>query len=58
MATLGPDWVDASSAAAAAELDPQRVAALSNVMTRWSSGSFPEWFTETGFEIAPPTGGA
>jgi D-amino peptidase len=58
MATLGPDWVGASSAAAAKELDPQRVAALSEAMTRWCSGSFPEWFTETGVEIVPPTGGA
>ena len=58
MATLGPYWVGASSAEAAAELAPQRVAALSDVMTRWCSGSFPEWFTETALEIASPTGGA
>jgi D-aminopeptidase len=58
MATLGPHWVGASSAAAAAALDPQRVAALSDVMTRWCSGSYPEWFTEAGSEIVPHTGGA
>jgi D-amino peptidase len=58
MATLGRDWVGASSAAAAAELAPERVAALSEVMARWCSGSFPEWFTETGVEIVSPTGGA
>ena len=58
MATLGPHWVGATSAAAAAALDPQRVAALSEVMSRWCSGSFPEWFTEPGLEIPPPTGEA
>ena len=48
MATLAPQWVAASSATAAAELDPQRVAALGEVMSRWCSGSFPEWFTGAG----------
>ena len=58
IATLAPHWVGASSAAAAAALDPQRVAALSEVMNRWWSRSFPEWFTEQGLEIPPPTGEA
>jgi D-amino peptidase len=58
IATLAPYWVGASSAATAAALDPQRVAALSEVMNRWCSRSFPEWFTEQGLEIPPPTGGA
>ena len=55
MATLAPYWVGATSAEAAAALEPQDVAALSEVMIdRWCSQSFPEWFTEPGFEIRPP----
>jgi D-amino peptidase len=55
-ATLAPHWVAASSAAAAAALDPQRVTALSEVMNQWCSQSFPEWFTDQRLEILPPTG--
>jgi D-amino peptidase len=56
MATLAPHWVGATSAEAAAALDPHRVAALTEVIDRWCSGSFPEWFTKPGFEILPPAG--
>jgi D-aminopeptidase len=55
MATLAPHWVGATSAEAAAALDPRDVAVITEVMIdRWCSQSFPEWFTEPGFEIRPP----
>lgn len=55
LATLAPHWVGATSAAAAAALEPRDVAVLTEVMIDdWCSQSFPEWFTEPGFEIRPP----
>jgi D-amino peptidase len=55
MATLAPYWVGATSAEAAAALEPRDVAALTEVMIdRWCSQSFPEWFTEPDLEIRPP----
>jgi len=54
MATLLPYFLGATSAEAAAEADPPRVAALTEVVDRWCSQSFPEWFSRPDLEIAPP----
>jgi D-aminopeptidase len=51
MAPLISHWVGATSPAERSDLDDDRVAALTQVLDEWCSGSFPEWFTRPATEI-------
>jgi hypothetical protein len=51
LAPLAPHFDGATSASAAAALDPARVARFSALVDRWCGGTHPEWHTRPADEL-------
>jgi hypothetical protein len=52
MATVLPHWLGATSAEAAAALDPDRAAWLSRACGGWAAASYPEWYDQPAPELS------